>query len=300
MVELPDVASTDCDWRARAARQRLRWHEPPVTQTTRWLALVLGLLLHGVFAVVAWYGMRPPPRPVPPTTPDQFMQVRFIDSELVAPARAPAPPPPPLLPLPPRTPPVPPAKGALVVRPPPVAATVPRLFDAMGRPLLPAPAASAPTPGYVQRMPQGDARIMQQDSPIKYQPTRFAGDWNRGGSSIDHALTKLVDKTTVKKTIRLPGGIRIHCAVALAMLAGGCAGDPPRQPSAKDGDERLNMAPASSLDDHEHRSKPPSVEACIAMYRAGKPLAYGCPVDTPDRSVDAELREQAVKGAAQP
>jgi len=42
------------------------------------------------------------------------------------------------------------------------------------------------------------------------------------------------------------------------------------------------------------------VEACIAMYRAGKPLAYGCPVDTPDRAVDAELREHAAKGTGQP
>ena len=149
-------------------------------------------------------------------------------------------------------------------------------------------------------MPQGDARIMQHDSPIEYRPTRFADDWNRGDSSVDQALQKLVDKTTVKKTIRLRGGVRVHCAVSLAMLAGGCGGDPPPPPSAKDGDERLNMAPASSLDGRAHGLKPPSVEACIAMYRAGKPLAYGCPVDTPNRAVDAELREHAAKAAAHP
>lgn len=302
MVELTGAAPADRDWRTRAARRQRRWHEPPVTQATRRFALALVLLLHGLFAVVAWYGMRPPAQAVVRTTSDQFMQVQFIDTGRVAPARSPAPQPPPLLllPLPPRTPPVSPAKGALVVRPPPVAATVPRLFDAQGRPLLPAPAASAPTPGYVQRMPQGDARIMQQDSPIKYQPTRFADDWNRGGSSVDHALQKLVDRTTVKKTIRLPGGIHLHCAVSLAMLAGGCGGDPPPPPSSKDGDERLNMAPASSLDGHPHGFKPPSADACIAMYRAGKPLAYGCPVNTPNRAVDAELREHPAQGAAHP
>ena len=188
----------------------------------------------------------------------------------------------------------------MVVQPPPVAAAVPRLFDAQGRPLLPAPASSAPLPGYVQRMPQGDTRIMQHDDPIKYRPTRFAEDWQRGGSSVDDALQKLVDKTTLKKTIRLPGGIRVHCAVSLAMLAGGCGGEPPPPASAKDGDERLNMAPAVPLDARAHRSKPPSVEACIAMYRAGKPLAYGCPVDTPNRAVDAELRKHPAKGAAHP
>lgn len=141
---------------------------------------------------------------------------------------------------------------------------------------------------------------MQHDSPIKYRATRFADDWNRGGSSVDDALQKVVDKTTVKKTIRLPGGIRIHCAISLAMLAGGCGGDPPPPPSAKDGDERLNMAPATSLDGHAHGFKAPSVEACIAMYRAGKPLDHGCPVDTPNRSVDAEAHAQATKPAAQP
>ncbi|MEO8779472.1 MAG: hypothetical protein ABI389_12485 [Rhodanobacter sp.] len=300
VVELRAVASAERDWRARAARQQRRWHEPPVTQATRRFALGLVLLLHGVFALVTWYGMRPPPLPVVRTTPDQFMQVRFIDTPLATSTHPPAPPPPPLLPFPPRTPPVPPAKGAMVVQSPPVAATAPRLFDAQGRPLLPASAASAPTPGYVQRMPQGDARIMQHDSSLKYQPTRFADDWDRGGSSVDHALQKLVDKTTVKKTVRLPGGIRVHCAMSLAMLAGGCRGDPPPPPSAKDGDVRLNMAPASSLDGRAHAVKPPSVEACIAMYRAGKPLVHGCPVDTPNRSVDAELREHAVKGAAHP
>ena len=140
-------------------------------------------------------------------------------------------------------------------------------------------------------MPQGDRGIMRRDSPIKYQPTRFEQDWDVGGNAVDGALQKLVDKTTLKKTIRLPGGIRIHCAVSIAMLAGGCGGDPPPPPSKKDGDVRLNMAPATSLDGHPHAPEPPSVDACIAMYRAGKPLAWGCPVDTPNRSVDAERRE---------
>jgi len=255
------------------------------------------LLLHGLFALVAWYGMRPPPRAAAEATPEQFMQVRLIDS---APAtKAPPPPAPPALPAPPpapRTPPVPPAKGALVVQPSPA----PRLYDAHGQPLLPpAPATSAPVPGYVQRMPQGDTRIMQHDSPIKYEPTRFEDDWDKGGSAVDSALQKLVDKTTVKKTIRLPGGIRIHCAVSLAMLAGGCGGDPPPPPSAKAGDERLNMAPASTPDGRAHGFTPPGVAACIAMYRAGKPLAHGCPVDTPNRAVDEELRERAAKGERQ-
>ena len=103
----------------------------------------------------------------------------------------------------------------------------------------------------------------------------------------------------MKKTIRLPGGVRIHCGVSLAMLAGGCGGDPPPPPSAKDGDERLSMAPAKPLGGDAHAPPKPSEEACIAMYRAGKPLAWGCPVDTPNRAVDAELRERAAGAARQ-
>ncbi len=289
------------DWRARAARQQRRWREPPVEQATRRFALVLVLLLHGLFGLIAWFGTRPPAsKPEVTATAEQFMQVRFFDSR---PAMVAPPPPAMPKPPPPHTPPVPPAKGALVVQTPPsVTAAPPRLFDDQGRPLLPATAVSAPAPvpGYVQRTPQGDTQIMKHDSPIKYRPTRFEDDWREGGSSVDDALQKLVDKTTVKKTIRLPGGLRIHCAVSLAMLAGGCGGDPPPPPSRKDGDERLNMAPARSLDGDAHGFKPPSVESCIAMYRAGEPLSHGCPVDTPNRSVDAELRERAGNGAAHP
>jgi hypothetical protein len=91
--------------------------------------------------------------------------------------------------------------------------------------------------------------------------------------------------------------VRIHCAISIAMLAGGCGGDPPAPPSAKDGDARLSMAPAKPLDGAAYAPKPPTEDACIAMYRAGKPLAWGCPVDTPNRAVDAELRERAA-GAA--
>ncbi|MEO6800990.1 MAG: hypothetical protein ABI178_13720 [Rhodanobacter sp.] len=273
-------------------RPRRVWHESAIAPTQRRLAWVVVLLLHGLFALAVWIAMRPVAPPPSPTAPEEMLQVRLIDAAPVAPA----PPPPPIaLPPAPASPPVPkhpepPAKNAMVLQTP--AAPAPRLFDEHGQPLLPATSSTAPLPAYVQRMPQGNTRIMQHDSPVKYQPTRFEQDWG-GGNAVDDALQKLVDKTTVKKTIRLPGGIRLHCGVSLAMLAGGCGGDPPPPPSRKDGDERLNMAPATSLDGHAHAQKPPSLESCIAMYRAGKPLAYGCPVDTPDRAVDAELRERA-------
>lgn len=284
------------DWLVRVRQQRRRRQAPSITPRQHRLALLVALLLHAVFVVLIWFGMRAPTvKPSAVTAPTEVMQVRFIT--LAPPAEKP---PPPALPPPPAPRIVPKirepqAKGAMVVQSPPTPVQPVRLYDKQGQPLLPAAAASAPVAGYVQRMPQGDTRIMQHRSAVTYQPTRFAKDWVNNTDAIDSALQKLVDHTTVTKTVRLPGGIRIHCAVSLAMLAGGCGGEPPPPPSAKDGDARLNMAPARSLDGMPHGPKPPSVAACIAMYRAGKPLAYGCPVDTPNRSVDAELREHAAK-----
>ncbi|MEW5314275.1 MAG: hypothetical protein WDW38_005785 [Sanguina aurantia] len=40
-------------------------------------------------------------------------------------------------------------------------------------------------------------------------------------------------------------------------------------------------------------------EACIAMYRAAKPLEHGCPIDTPNRSVDKDIEDRA-RAAADP
>ena len=289
------------DWPARARQPQRRWRESAIAPRQHRLALLLVVLLHAVFVVLVWLGMRPSVvTPPAVTTAAEVMKVRFIT---LAPPTNKPPPPAMLPPPPPPRPRVVPktreplARDAMVLQPPPAPAKPVQLYDEHGLPLLPAAAASAPIAGYVQRMPQGDTQIMQHRSAVAYQPTRFDDDWGGKGSAIDSALQKLVDHTTVKKTVRLPGGIRIHCAVSLAMLAGGCGGDPPPPPSAKDGDVRLNMAPARSLDGHSHGPSPPSVEACIAMYRAGKPLEYGCPVDTPIRSVDAERRERAGRKA---
>lgn len=283
----------------RASRLQRRRQDLSIDPRPHRWALLVALLLHVVFVLLIWLGMRPAVvKPPAVTAPTEVMQVRFIT--LAPPAKHP--PPPVLPPAPPRPRIVPKtreplAKGAMVVQTAPAPAQPVQLYDENGQPLLPAAGSSAPVAAYVQRMPQGDTQVMQHRSAVTYQPTRFAKDWTNNSDVIDNALQKLVDHTTVKKTVRLPGGIRIHCAVSLAMLAGGCGGDPPSPPSAKDGDARLNMAPARSLDGMPHGPTPPSVAACIAMYRAGKPLAYGCPVDTPDRSVDAELREHAGKKA---
>ncbi|OOG59881.1 hypothetical protein B0E48_03600 [Rhodanobacter sp. C03] len=278
--------------------RQLRWREARSERRSRWLALVVAALLHLPFLLVIWFEMRPPAPTVQVVRPEEVLQVRFITR---APPVAVKPPP---VPAPPAAPPralpkprEPVSKDAMTVQlPTPKPVDTSSLYDQNGKPRLPAPAASAPTPGYVQNRPQGDMQVMQHDSPVKYQATRFENDWSGNGNAVDNALQKLVDKTTVKKTINLPGGVRIHCGISIAMLAGGCGGDPPPPPSAKDGDERLSMAPAKPLAVDPHAPKPPGVEACIAMYRAGKPLEWGCPIDTPNRAVEAELRERA--GAA--
>jgi hypothetical protein len=287
--------------------RQLRWRKSPRDRRQLWLAALVAVILHAVFIVVMWREMRPPViADVVHVRLDQVMQMRFIEASV--PTAAAPPPPAAPLPLPPPAPkPAPPrrpepnAKDALTIQSPPqpVESAPARLFDRNGQPLLPSAArAPAPaTPGYASHLPQGDTRIMQHDDPIKYQATRFDGDWAKG-NTVDQALQKLVDKTTVKKTVRLPGGVRVHCAVFL--LFGGCSGEPPAPPSAKDGDERLSMAPAKSLAADPHPPKPPGIDACIAMYRVGKPLAWGCPVDTPNRAIDQQTRERAAGSHGHP
>ncbi|WP_333680486.1 hypothetical protein [Dyella sp.] len=275
---------------------QLRWRKPPRDRRRLWGALAVALLLHIFFFIAVWYEMKPGVRApeVVQVQLDQGIHVRFIARSTVQPQAAP----PPITP-PPRPVREPPSHNAMTMHlptsapaPQPAPATSvphPLLFDRTGQIVLPATASSAPAPAYVQRAPQGDTQIMHDRDIIKYKPTRLDPYWRKSSNAIDDALQKAVEKTTVKKTIQLPGGIRIHCGISLAALGGGCGGDPPPPPPPTDGDERLNMAPAPLV---KGTSIPkPDVATCIADYRAGKPLPYGCPVDTPTRAVDAEKKK---------
>lgn len=279
--------------------QQARWRQP--SSERRWLSvgLLLSFVLHGLFVLAVYDQMRAANAPDSDNAGARdVLQVRFF-TDSPTPAVKPSP-----LPALPSLPQptaqrvvkrVPVVKGAMTVQlAAPAPASSVHLYDKDGLPILPAAATgTAVEPGYVQRLPQGDTQIMQHKSSIPYKATRFDDMWNRNTDPIDSALQKLVDKATIKKTIRLPKGVRIHCAITIIPPFGGCGGDPPAAPSAKDGDERLSMAPAKPIAEGIAVPKPPSVAACIAMYRAGKPLAYGCPIDTPNRSVDAELRQHA-------
>lgn len=166
----------------------------------------------------------------------------------------------------------------------------PRLYDRTGLPLLPAGAATtkAPEPGYIQRMPQGDRQVMRHDSPIKYEATRFEQYFPRPDETIvGQGVRRALRATHTGETtsVDLGHGIHFKCKTLFGIPTPDCA-MPPAPPSKKDGDERLDMAPAPLAKE----LAPPvrKLSECIALYRAGKPLPHGCPVDTPERAVDAE------------
>jgi hypothetical protein len=315
---VPLDATTSARLRAWSSRRPTRDRRWP------WLSLLVALLLHGFFGWFVWRQMRPEAQPGPVSAPaaGEAIEIRFIPrSPAPSAGRLPpvsnrAPPAsrvPPLAAPPPKVAertrvvikPEPLAKDAMTVQLPAAApdrAPAPTLFDKNGQPLLPAPATRAPpapAADYVQRMPTDSDKVMQHSTPVTYTPTRFDKYWHKT-STVDGALQKAVDATTVKKTFNLPGGVHIHCAVSVAMLAGGCGGDPPPPPSKKDGDERLSMPSSRQFGKDPHPPTPPSLDACIAMYRADKPLAQGCPVDTPARAVDAEKADAVNAVAGKP
>jgi len=122
---------------------------------------------------------------------------------------------------------------------------------------------------YVQLKPRGDTEIMNHGAPnIGYRPTRFEQDWApEGESSVDTALRRAVEKTTMKHTFHLPRGVRVECAVMplLPMSLLGCKNpDPPPKPVDAQVYERMHLAPAKPL-------VPPS-PASVASSAAPAPM----------------------------
>lgn len=293
------------DVSSRELLRHMRWRQPVRDRRRLWWALATVLLLHLIFAAFTWHEMQVrASRQAQRIVVDAALQVRLIPA--THPQALPDLPVPPALQSPPRpatprvVPPTPvrepPAKNAMTVsmptpQPAPESASKPTLtlFDKNGQPILaPASASTAPAPEYVQRKPEGDTQVMEHNNPIKVQNTRFDKYFPPANESLGGAAVRnVVEKVTKPHDVRLPGGIHLKCTFLT-----GCQ-DPPPKPSAKSGDERLSMAPASPLADMPGAPKPPSESECIAIYRAGKALPQGCPIDTPNRSVDAELREHA-------
>jgi hypothetical protein len=145
--------------------------------------------------------------------------------------------------------------------------------------------------GYIQLKPTGDVDIMHHGAPnIGYKSTRFDNDWTpQGESSIDTALRRAVDKTTLKHTFHLPRGVRVQCRVMplLPMSLLGCTNpDPPAKPVAEKEYERLHMAPANlvAAPAVAASSKPAAAPMlpvddsaeCVAARISGGPPPPGC------------------------
>jgi hypothetical protein len=300
---------SELDGPTRAMLHTLRWRREPLDKRRLWVGLSLTALLHLVFVLVAYHALQVRPKPLEVDAPSQdVLQIRFLTT-----APATPPPPPPTMPAPApskplrlvregtRPPPAapPPAPTMTVVdhsQPPaPTPTAAPRLYNDNGSVILPTGAGnpSTPAPGYVQGMPKGDTQIMRSQDPVKYKATRLdkyfpPPNENLLQAGLRHALSPL----NAMHEVNLPGGTHLKCT-----FLGGCQ-DPPPPPSRKDGDERLSMAPAAPLVKGLNPPKPISLEQCIAIYRAGDPLPYGCPMDTPNQSADAELRDMQAKARA--
>lgn len=151
---------------------------------------------------------------------------------------------------------------------------------------------------YVQLKPTGDTEIMRHGAPdIGYRPTRFDKDWTpEDESSVDTALRRAVEKTTIKHTFHLPRGVRVECAVKplLPIALFGCHDpDPPALPVPEKVYAPLHLAPAQPLAPPVSAASSPAPAAsslapmikvdnraeCAAARVAGGPLPPGCLVD---------------------
>jgi hypothetical protein len=295
------------DSETRATLSRGRWRQPPLTRPALTLVLVSVLLLHALFALVLWHEMRPKPLHMPVIHADveQVLQVRLIDHS--SPPRVMQPPepaaPPALAPPRPTAPPRPrpvtheqPHQDAMVVQdhePKPAPATsvatpsATSLFAKDGSVRLAPPTDATPAAAIAKAKPAkpaDDRQIMQHDTNrMHYKSTRFEKYFpppseTAGGAVGRHvgdALKKIADSICdPHKT-----------STASNMLCGA----PPLPPGPKEGDERLNLPPASLVDD-PNTPKPP-LASCIAEYKATKPLSDGCPLNTPELAFKAEMRE---------
>jgi hypothetical protein len=232
---------------------RLTQRTPVVRgRRTLWMLLALVLLAHVVLVWLAWRILRP--------SPHRHGARDVIAVMLIEPMAEPPPPPPPVAP-----PPLPgqrasmprpvhreaPAKGAIQAQmqgaQPPL-----QLYQSNGQIQIP-PSASTAAPAPAYRAPGiKGSQISSGASPVPYKPTRFNQYWapdkeSLGQKTVGRAVDKVIEKTTLKKTVHLPGGIKLLCALSPLALFAGCKGDDPQPPPKNDNDVRLSMPPAETL-----------------------------------------------------
>lgn len=172
----------------------------------------------------------------------------------------------------------------------PVASSPPDLGDSL---TTPQPGPTAVAPDYAPPKPTDSAGIMSHRDIVGYSRSRFEDAWvPRDENVVSEGLRRAQDAATIRKTVDLGHGVRLHCAVG--PLGGGCGlGDAPSKAAAKDGDTRLSMAPANLLaKDMPDAATPPSEATCVAAYRLDGRVPQGCPSDTPLKAMDAENAER--------
>jgi hypothetical protein len=284
---------------------------PPRDRVRFTLAVAAALILHIVLIFLVRYEMQP--RVLvsfakPDDHPD-VLEVRFIEPARLPPPVADVPPPPPVSEPPPRVrspeatrpePPRPKKKPedetpVETTAPSPTAAAVPQpaLFGTDGSVAMPTSGVGS-KPDFVPRKPTDDTGIMSHKTTVTYTQTRFEKDWApRDENALSKGVRQVIEKTTVKQTVDLGHGTRINCATVLFVLPAGCSGEDPSKASKKDGDVRLNMAPANLLaKDLPDQPTKPTEAQCIAAFRADKPLPQGCASDIPLKAMDQENAER--------
>ena len=226
---------------------------PPRNRRNLWLLVALVVVAHALLAWLAWLILRPTSYR---ENQGGVISITLIESASEPPAPPPLLPPPPLPGQPAATPPrlvhrEAPAKGAISATLEGVEAPRLQLYESNGQIRLPSTgSAPQPAPAYSAPTLQG-SQIYSGKSPVPYTPTRFNQDWapdkeSLGAKTVGRAVDKAIEKTTVQKTVHLPGGIKLHCAVSPLMLLAGCKGDDPQPPPKNDDDIRLSMPPAAS------------------------------------------------------
>ena len=277
--------------------------EPPRDRRTPWLLVALVIAAHVLLAWLAYLILRPAPYP---RNESGVIAVTFIEPASELPVPPPLVPPPPLpgQPAPPparRLPYVPPAKGAISatlegVKGPPL-----QLYESNGQVRLPSNASrqAAPAPAFSVPELKG-SQIYSGKSPVPYKPTRFNKDWAPSNQSlgakaadqVGEVFDKAVEKTTVKKTIKV-GGTRIRCAASpLLIFAGGlvgCSGEPPAPPPKNDGDIRLSMPPPETLTGKKVPLPKPASSAAKPASAASAPAAASSLAPAPSGSNHGEL-----------
>jgi hypothetical protein len=294
-----------------AALHAIGRRQPPRDRVLRVLAMVVAIILHILLVMVVRYEMEP--RPIVgyvPVRRDDVLEVRFIEPARPAPAVAAAPPPPAVEPPPrirspeatrpePRRPKAapkeqhqPPVETATPA--PETQAPPPTLFGTDGSIVMPKQGQGTTQADFVARKPTDNSGIMSHKTTVTYTQTRFEKDWApRDENMLNKGLRRAIETTTVKKTIDLGHGVRIKCATVFFVLPVGCGGEDPSKAAKKDGDVRLNMAPANlPVKDLPGQPAPPTEAECIAAFRADKPLPQGCASDIPLKAMDQENAER--------